>query len=221
VTDIDIAEADRLLTTTRSVRRRLDFDRPVPKELIEECLAVAVQAPTGGNLQVWRFVVVTEPATRQAIADVYRRAWDVYKESSATMYAFRPDDPRAAASPRVMVSSQHLADHLEQAPVFLVPCVMGRVDDAPHFRTVTTMACVLPAVWSFMLAARARGLGTCMTTLTLMHDAEVAAILGIPDGVAQVGLVPVAYYTGDTFRPVERLPMSRVVSWESWGRAGP
>ena len=221
MTDIDIANADRLLTTTRSVRRRLDFARPVSVELIEECLTVALQAPTGGNLQVWRFVVVTDADTRRAIADVYRKAWDVYKESSATMYTFREDDPRAAASPRVMASSQHLADHLEQAPVFLVPCVAGRVDDAPHFRTVTMMACVLPAVWSFMLAARARGLGTCMTTLTLMHEQEVASILGIPDGVSQVGLVPVAFYTGDTFQAVERLPMSRVVSWESWGRQRP
>jgi nitroreductase len=219
MTDIDIANADRLLTTTRSVRRRLDATRPVPDELIEECLRVALQAPTGGNLQVWRFVVVTDPDKRRAIADVYRKAWDVYRESAA--YTFRDDDPRAAASPRVLASSQHLADHLEEAPVFLVPCVMGRVDDAPHFRTVTTMACVLPAVWSFMLAARARGLGTCMTTLTLMHEQEVAVILGIPDGVSQVGLIPVAYYTGDTFRPVERLPMERIVSWDSWGRPAP
>ena len=98
MTDIDIANADRLLTTTRSVRRRLDFDRPVPSALIEECLTVALQAPTGGNLQVWRFVVVTDPRKRAAIAEVYRRAWDVYRESSATMYSFRDDDPRAAAS---------------------------------------------------------------------------------------------------------------------------
>jgi nitroreductase len=119
----------------------------------------------------------------------------------------------------VQASSQYLADHLEQAPAFLVPCVMGRVDDAPHFRVVTTMACVLPAVWSFMLAARARGLGTCMTTLTLMHEREVATILGIPENVSQVGLIPIAYYTGDTFRAVERLPMERIVSWDSWGQA--
>ena len=119
----------------------------------------------------------------------------------------------------MLASSQYLADHLERAPVFLVPCVMGRVDDTPHFRTVTTLASVLPAVWSFMLAARARGLGTCMTTLTLMHEQEVAAILGIPDGGRQVGLIPVAYYTGDTFRAVERLPTERVVSWDKWGQA--
>ena len=220
-TDIDIDNADRLLTTTRSVRRRLDFSRPVPVELIEECLTVALQAPTGGNLQVWRFVVVTDPDKRAAIADVYRRAWEVYREASATTYSFREGDPRAAAHPRVQASSQYLADHLERAPVFLVPCVMGRVDDTPPFRTVTTLACVLPAVWSFMLAARARGLGTCMTTLTLMHEQDVAAILGIPDGVAQVGLIPVAYYTGDTFRAVERLPIERVVSWDTWGQAAP
>ena len=221
MTDIDVTNADHLLTTTRSVRRRLDFDRPVPTALVQECLEVALQAPTGGNLQVWRFVVVTEPDTRRAIADIYRKAWDIYKEASATTYAFREGDPRAAAMPRVQASSQHLADHLEQAPVLLVPCVMGRVDGAPHFRVVTTMACVLPAVWSFMLAARARGLGTCMTTLTLMHEHEVATILGIPEGVSQVGLVPVAFYTGDTFRAVDRLPMERVVSWESWGGATP
>ena len=221
MSDIDIANADRLLTTTRSVRRRLDFSRPVPVELIEECLDVALQAPTGGNLQVWRFVVVTDADKRAAIGDIYRRAWDVYREAASTTYSYREGDPRAAAHPRVQASSQYLADHLEQAPVLLVPCVMGRVDDTPPFRTVTTLACVLPAVWSFMLAARARGLGTCMTTLTLMHEQEVAAILGIPDGVAQVGLIPLAYYTGDTFRAVERLPRERVVSWDSWGQSAP
>ena len=163
MTDIDIANADRLLTTTRSVRRRLDLERPVPAELVEECLQVALQAPTGGNLQMWRFVVVTDVDKRRAIADVYRKAWDVYLQAAPTTYAYRDDDPRAAAHPRVVSSSQHLADHLHEAPVLLVPCVMGRIDDTPHFRTVTALASVLPAVWSFMLAARARGLGTCMT----------------------------------------------------------
>lgn len=221
MTDIDIANADHLLTTTRSVRRRLDFDRPVPIDEIRACLAVALQAPTGGNLQMWRFVVVTDPDKRQAIAEVYRRAWDAYREAAPTTYAYRDDDPRAAAHPRVLSSSQYLADNLERAPAFLIPCVMARVDDAPHFRVVTTLASVLPAVWSFMLAARARGLGTCMTTLTLMHEREVAAILGIPDNVSQCGLVPVAYYTGETFQPVERLAMDRVVSWDSWGHGAP
>lgn len=221
MTDIDIANADHLLTTTRSVRRRLDFDRPVPAEVIRECLAVALQAPTGGNLQMWRFVVVTDADTRRAIADVYRRAWDAYLQAAPATYSYRDDDPRAAAHPRVVSSSQYLADNLERAPVFLVPCVMGRVDDAPYFRVVTTLASVLPAVWSFMLAARARGLGTCMTTLTLMHEQDVAAILGIPDNVSQCGLIPVAYHTGDTFRAVERLPMRRIVSWDAWGQPDP
>jgi nitroreductase len=220
-TDIDIANADKLLTTTRSVRRRLDFSRPVAPALIQECLDVALQAPTGGNLQMWRFVVVTDADKRRAIADIYRKAWEVYLQAAPTTYAYRDDDPRAAAHPRVVSSSQYLADHLEQAPVFLVPCVMGRVDGLPHFRVVTTLASVLPAVWSFMLAARARGLGTCMTTLTLMHEQEVAAVLGIPDNVSQCGLIPVAHYTGDTFRAVDRLPAERVVSWDTWGRSTP
>ena len=218
MTDIDIANADRLLTTTRSVRRRLDFERPVPLELIEECLTVALQAPTGGNLQVWRFVVVTDPDKRAAIAEIYRRAWDVYREAASTTYSFREGDPRAAAHPRVQASSQHLADHIEHAPVLLVPCVMGRVDDTPPFRTVTTLACVLPAVWSFMLAARSRGLGTAWTTLHLGFQAEAAALLGIPDTVTQLALVPVAYYTGDDFKAADRRPVDEVVYWNGWRR---
>ena len=221
MTEIDIANADRLLTTTRSVRRRLDLTRPVPPALIEECLAVALQAPTGGNLQLWRFVVVTDADQRAAIADLYRRAWDVYRQQTSAMYTFREGDPRASAMPRVLDSSQHLADHLHEVPVLLIPCVMSPLAGQPPFLTATLLASVLPAVWSFMLAGRARGLGSCMTTLTLMHEAEVAAILGIPEGVSQCGLIPVAYYTGETFRPVERLPMERVVSWDVWGRSRP
>jgi len=219
---IDIANADELLTTTRSVRRRLDLDRPVPVELIQECLEVALQAPTGGNLQLWRFVVVTDAEKRAAIAEIYRRAWDTYIAAAATtMYEFKPDDPRAAAHPRVQASSQYLADHLDRVPVFLIPCIAPRIDDQPPFRAVTMLASVLPAVWSFMLAARARGLGTCMTTLTLMHEREVADLLGIPEHVAQCGLIPVAYHTGDSFQAVDRLPLERVVSWDAWSQPTP
>ncbi len=212
---IDVANADLLLSTTRSVRRRLDLDRPVPISLLEECLSVALQAPTGGNIQNWRFILVTNADKREAIAALYRDAWERYLAGQAPTY--QPDDPRHDAHPKVVASAQYLADHLHEVPVHLVPCVTPRVDRGPHFWTASILGSVYPAVWSFMLAARSRGLGTTLTTLTLMHEAEVARLLGIPDTAMQCGLVPVAYFTGDTFRPASRLPLDSVVSHNGWG----
>jgi nitroreductase len=215
---IDVANADLLLSTTRSVRRRLDLDRPVPIDLVEECLSVALQAPTGGNLQSWRFLIVTDADKRQAIGALYRDAWDRYLAAQAPTY--EPDDPRHDVHPKVVDSAQYLADHLHEVPIHVVPCVTPRVDGGPLFWTASVLGSVYPAVWSFMLAARCRGLGTTLTTLTLMHEAEVAGLLGIPDTAMQCGLVPVAYFTGDTFRPAPRLPLERVVYRNAWKAAG-
>ncbi len=167
---------DAILTTTRAVRRRLDLTRPVEPALLEECLTLALQAPTGGNDQGWHFVVVTDADTRAAIADVFRR--------SAIEYAQRPKPPRTTRRPltdderaarrRVMVSAGYLFEHLHEVPALLVPCVEGRVDGAPLVDQATQFGSILPAVWSFMLAARSRGLGTSWTTVHLLHEEEVA-----------------------------------------------
>ena len=219
MTDIDVAATDRLLTTTRSVRRRLDFSRPVPLELIEESLTVALQAPTGGNLQFWRWLVVTDPEQRARIADVYVRAWNRYK-AMAPAQQYGDGDPRQRQFQPMFDSSQYLADHFAEVPALVIPCLPD-VPAEGSFFTVTYLACVLPAAWSFMLAARSRGLGTTLTTLTLMHDQEMAGILELPDGIGHCALIPVAYYTGDTFQRVERLPVRTVAYLDRWHQAFP
>jgi nitroreductase len=212
--DIDIATADLLLSTTRAVRKRLDLDRPVPKELVEECLSLALQAPSGGNAQSWRFIIVTDDEKRRALAEYYKDAWNQYLPSVS--FDYEPDDPRAVALPDVVGSAQYLADNLQHVPVFVVPCISPRVDGAATFVAATLLGSIFPAVWSFMLAARARGLGTTLTTLSMMHDGEVSALLGIPESAFHCGIIPVAYYTGDSFRAARRLPIDSIVSYERW-----
>ena len=201
------------------MRRRLDLERPVDPALVLECLEVALQAPTGGNDQGWHFVVVTDPERRAAIADVFRAA--------AVEYAQRPRPPRPrlrertdderAARKKVMASSAYLFEHLHEVPVLVIPCIEGRTEGVPLADQATTFASIYPAVWSFMLAARARGLGTSLTTAHLEREADVAEILGIPhDRVTQAGLVPVAHTIGDDFRPARRRGVSDVVHSEAW-----
>ena len=206
--------ADDVLTTTRSVRKRMDFTRPVEREVLEECLRIAQQAPTGSNRQGWQFVVVTDAEKRRAIADLYRKGWERYRSGGATTY----DDPtRTATQARVSDSAQYLADHFHEAPVFVIPCIMGRTDGQPANAQSSVFGSILPAAWSFMLAARARGLGTCWTTIHLMHEKETAAVLGIPyDQVMQVALIPVAYTKGTDFKPAPREPLATMVHWENW-----
>jgi nitroreductase len=214
---IDRAAADKLLTTTRSVRKRLDLTRPVPAELIAECIDVAMQAPTGTNAQNWSFVVVTDPAKRAAIADLYRKAGEMMAGSGYPP-PLPEGDPREHVMPKVMESAMYLGTVLEQVPVFVIPCVQGRVENMPMVvAQASTYGSILPAAWSFMLAARARGLGTVWTTIHLFFEKDVAALLGIPDDWTQVALFPVAYYTGDDFKPAHRLPAAQMTHWDSWG----
>jgi nitroreductase len=216
---IDRAAADRLLTTTRSVRRRLDLTRPVPAELIEECIEVALQAPTGSNQQNWAFVVVTDAAKRATIADYYRQGGEMLAGMGYPP-PLPEGDPRIPVQTRVMDSAMYLAERLEQVPVFVIPCVQGRVEQMPMvLAQASAYGSILPAAWSFMLAARARGLGSAWTSIHLFFEKEVAALLGIPDDWTQAALLPVAYYTGDDFKPAERLPASLVTHWDAW-RAG-
>jgi nitroreductase len=213
---MDLTQCDRLLTTTRSVRKRLDFSRPVPREVVERCLEIALQAPTGSNAQGWHFFVVADPAKRKGLADLYRKAFELYANNPALRPQYAAGDPRAQQYPKVHDSASYLAEHLHEAPLFLIPCVEGRVENAGVLAQASVYGSILPAAWSFMLALRARGLGTAWTTLHLMYEQDAAKILNLPETVTQCALLPVAYTKGDDFRPAKRLPLARVLHWDRW-----
>lgn len=207
--------ADEVLTTTRSVRKRLDFDRPVSTETIMECLEIALQAPTGSNRQGWQWVFVSDDAKKLELQKLYSENFEMYRQVPRPEYA--PDDPRAQAAPRVVDSAQYLADHFHRAPVLLVPCLEGRPDAA---NSAAFWGSLLPAVWSFMLALRERGLGSAWTTLHLPNGGEqkAADLLGIPfDRYSQAGLFPIAHTVGTDFKLASRLPASQVSHWDEWG----
>ena len=216
-----LTDFDTVLTTTRSVRKRLDFDRPVSCEVIQECLDLAIQAPTGSNQQGWHFVVLTDPEPKKIVADAYRRAFDFYAKNIVPNLPPRAaDDPRTHQSIKVTASAIYLAENLERAPVMIIPCIEGRFETQPVFVQAAQYGSILPAAWSLMLALRSRGLGTAWTTLHLMFEQEVSRALGIPDTVTQTALFPVAYTLGDEFKPAARIPASQVTSWNSWGSQG-
>lgn len=214
---MNLASVDHALTTTRSVRRRLDFARPVERRLIEESLAIAVQAPTGSNSQSWHFVVVTDAAKREAIAGLYRRHFEAYANRPPEEQPQYPaDDPRAAQQARVRRSAIYLAENMHRCPVFIIPCIDGRPEGFPAAAQAGYWGSILPAAWSLMVALRARGLGTAWTTIHLASEREAAAILGVPANVTQAALLPVAHFQGSDFKPAQRLPLERVVHWEAW-----
>ncbi|MBV9821457.1 MAG: nitroreductase family protein [Actinobacteria bacterium] len=208
-------DPDELLTTTRTVRKRLDLARPVPHEVIRECLEVALQAPSGSNRQGWHWIVVTDADQRRAVGEVYRRATEQYLASGGAAGKLFADDPRRApVQQRVGDSVAYLADRMADVPVLVLPCL--QVGTLPAGNQAGLWGSLLPAAWSFMLAARARGLGTAWTTLHLAYEDEVAAILGLPDGLRQGVLIPTAYYTGSDFRPARRQPLDEVLHWDRW-----
>ena len=210
-------DAHKILTTTRAVRKRLDFDRPVSREMIMECLEVAIQAPTGRNSQGWQWMIVTDPEKKKAIGGYYRESWYVYAQSGGQRYA--ADDPRRKQLPRVASSAQYLADRMHEIPVMVIPCIAGRVDrpGVTNLDIAGLYGSILPAAWSFMLAARARGLGTAWTTLHLRYEREVAELLGIPyERYTQAALITVGFHTGGEFKPAERIPLKPIVHWDSW-----
>jgi nitroreductase len=196
---------DELLTTTRSVRKRLDLTRPVPLELVKESLEVALQAPTGGNSQGWHWMVVTDPDLRAGLGDYYRRSFEAYRDGARRAAAAYDDADRRATQARVGSSAQYLADHMGEVPVLVLACIEAGL-----------WGSLLPAAWSYQLAARARGLGTAWTTLHLRYEREVAELLGIPPHVRQGVLLPTAYYTGETFRPASREPLETVLHLDRW-----
>jgi nitroreductase len=207
---------DELLTTTRTVRKRLDLSRPVPIELVRECLEIALQAPSGSNRQGWQWLVITDATLRHSIGEVYRRALEEYMQSGASAGNLFADDPnRAPVQQRVGDSVAWLGERMGEVPVMVIPCIKaGRT--LPAGNQAGLWGSVLPAAWSYMLAARARGLGTAWTTLHLESEAEVADLLALPPGVHQAALIPTAYYTGDTFRPAARAPLDSVLHLNGW-----
>jgi nitroreductase len=208
-------DADEVLTTTRAVRKRLDLGRAVPLALVSECIEVALQAPSGGNRQGWHFVVVTDADTRHELAELYRQAWAQYR--TELVGGYRDDDPRGQRMDAVTSSAQYLADHLDEVPVHVIPCIEGRMEDLPYAAVAARLGSILPAAWSFMLAARARGLGSSLTTLHLRYEQDAARLLGIPADVSQCALLPVGWLVGDTLRPAPRLSVEQVTSLDRWG----
>jgi nitroreductase len=216
---------DELLSTTRSVRKRLDFSRPVEPEIIRECLELAMQAPTGGNRQGWRWMVITDAEKRRAVGELYRRGFMEYLQlpinQPETLEKLRARDPeRAATQERVRDSSLYLADHMHEAPALVIPCAFGRVEGFSASDQAGFWGSILPAAWSFMLALRSRGLVSAWTTLHLPYEREAADALGIPyEKVTQCALLPVAYpLGGDAFKPAKREPLESVVYWDTWRR---
>lgn len=209
---------DEVLTTTRAVRRRLDVTRPVEPALLRECLTLALQAPTGGNNQDWHFVVVTDAQKRAAIAEEFRAGAPLYSQRPRIERLPRTyTDDEKTARKRVMSSAGYLFEHLHEIPVLVIPCIEGRFDGEPLAVQATAFGSILPAVWSFMLAARSRGLGTSWTTVHLEREEAVAQILGIPyREVTQVALIPVAHTVGDDFKPAPRRPVDTVAHWDAW-----
>ena len=206
---------DELLTTTRSVRKRLDLTRDVPIDLVRECLEVALQAPSGSNRQSWHWMVITDENSRLMIGNYYRRAVASYLKSSGSAAAlFADDQERNAVQRRVGDSVAYLGEHMGEVPVLVIPCV--RASRLSAGSQAGLWGSLLPAAWSYMLAARARGLGTAWTTLHLRHETEISELLGIPTDIRQGALIPTAYYTGDTFRPAPRQPLDDVLHINSW-----
>lgn len=209
----DLSETDRLLSTTRAVRKRLDLERPVDLQVVLDCIRLAQQAPTGSNNQGWRFLVVTDPVKRERIAELYRDGSQDYFADAAAAVAKQGAEQTQGG--RVADSARYLAEVLGQVPVHVIVCHLGRPEE--HFSQAGYYGSVLPAAWSFQLALRSRGLGSAWTTLHLKREAEVAALLGIPDNVTQAVLIPVAWTKGTDFKPAERPPVEKVTYVDAWG----
>jgi len=207
---IDTAVTDHLLSTTRAVRKRLDLDHPVERSVILDCLRLAVQAPTASNAQNWRWVIVTDPAKKAELARIYAEGGGEYLRSAAK-------DAAEGQTKRVYESALYLTEVLDRVPVHVIPCIEGRFDNSPNMMAAARYGSIIPAAWSFMLALRSRGLGSAWTTLHLYKEKEAAALLGIPDDVTQVALIPVGYITGGDLKPAERPPVEGITYWDTWG----
>jgi nitroreductase len=212
---MDSAITDHLLTTTRAVRRKLDLDRPVGNEVIAECIRLASQAPTASNIQYWRWVVVRDQHLKDQLGTLFRKVGNAYMRRKVEALGDAANEPAMA---RAVASGQYLVDVIDRVPVLVVPCIQGRPQGGNAALSVF-YGSIFPAVWSFQLALRSRGLGSTLTSYHLEHEAEAARILGIPDDVTQVGLLPVAYTTVPDFKPARRDPVERIAYLDTWGRS--
>jgi nitroreductase len=207
---------DELLTTTRAVRRRLDLDRPVELDLVHQCLRIALQAPSGSAAQGWAWIVVTDAEQRNRIADVYRRAFAEYRLSATGPGQLFAED-RRPSTVRVADSVAYLAENLHRVPVLLLTGIhVSGSAVLPDEGGASRWGSLFPAVWSYMLAGRARGLGTVWTDLHLRHERAVAEILDLPDDVRQGPLIPTAHALGTEFRPARREPLEDVLHHDRW-----
>ncbi len=208
--DFDLAQTDALLSTTRAVRKRLDLDREVPDDVLLECLQLAVQAPTGSNRQGWRWMVVRDPEKKEALADIYRRVGGDYLAEAAKT------TESGTQTARVMDSANYLAQNLAKVPVMVIPLIIGRLEDGNTNSAAGLFGSIIPAMWSFQLALRSRGLGSCYTTLHLGAEAEAAELLGIPEHMSQAGLLPVAYTKGTDFKAASRAPVEEITYLDTY-----
>lgn len=206
---MDIASVDELLSTTRAVRKRLDLDRPVGREVILDCIRLAMQAPTASNAQDWRWIVITDPEKRAAIADIYRSIGAEYLANAAATAS----DPQTQ---RVYRSAAGLTETLARVPVHVIPCLLQPIEESNRLVAASAWASIIPAGWSFLLALRSRGLGSVWTTMHLAKEREVAELLGIPPSVTQAALFPVAYTIGSDFRPAARPSAESITCWDTW-----
>ncbi len=213
-------DADQLLSTTRAVRKRLDFSRPVEDSVIRECVEIAMQSPSGSNNMTMQFVVVRDEAKRKAIGEVYRQCYEIYKSLDGIYIGSieKATEVENAQQTRSASSADFLGEHMGDAPALVLACNVGsRVESAPAMMAASMMGNVLPAMWSFMLAARARGLGTAWTTVHLMMEQQVADIVGIPfETVQQACLSPLAYTLGTDFKPAVRPDADSIIHWDTW-----
>jgi nitroreductase len=213
-------DPDQLLTTTRAVRKRLDFDRPVPDQLLRECVAVAMQSPSGSNNMTMRFVIVTDADKRRAVGEIYQQCFNIYKSMDGVYIGSidKGSEDMNAQQQRSANSADFLGDHMGDAPALVLACTeTGRLDGAPAMMSASMGANVMPAMWSFMLAARARGLGTAWTTVHLMMEQQMADVLGIPfDAVQQICLSPVAFTKGTDFKAAARPEPDSIIHWNGW-----
>ncbi len=208
--EFDLEQTDALLSTTRAVRKRLDFDREVPDDVLLECLQLAIQAPTGSNRQGWRWMVIRDAEKKEALADIYRRVGGAYLADAAKTA------DAGTQTGRVMDSANFLAENLGKVPVMVIPLIIGRLDDATTNSAAGLFGSIIPAMWSFQLALRSRGLGSCYTTLHLGAEAEAAELLGIPDHLSQAGLLPVAYTLGTDFKAAQRDPVEQITYLDTY-----
>ena len=206
---------DEVLSTTRAVRKRLDMSRPVPRQVLEECMELALQAPNGSNRNLWRWIIVDDPALIARIADEYRASvkelWEGQASGDESVTAGVPGEDK------VLESAFVLNDNLHKVPAMLIPLMPGRPDGLPAFAQAGMWSSIIQAVWSFMLALRERGLGSVWTTVSVRHEKQIADLLGIPtDEFTQIGLFPVAYTIGTDFKKAWRKPLAEVLSYNKF-----